>query len=84
MSLPAARRDTGVPSQVLMTNHITITVLAQELSDSYGLVPAMLEQQPAAGPEKFPRMQRDMADGIKPIGAGDERSCRLEAHVALF
>src|SRR4030067_2507201 len=70
--------------QVCVADDITITLLAQIVADRFGLTPAMLDQQPAAGLEKITRVLREMADDVESVGAGGEGSDWFEANIALF
>src|SRR6516225_782071 len=64
--------------------HFNKAALCQQLAYRHALIVAMFEQQPAAGPEMRGRVARDDADRVESVGAGGERTGRLEAQIALL
>src|SRR5690554_2125256 len=80
MPLPSAHPQ--LTTQIAPALHLVHPALAQQLTYRRCLLPAMLEQQPAARREMIRGLGDDAADIVQTILTADQRTGRLEAHIA--
>src|SRR5690606_25070416 len=81
-SMPLPSADPQLTTQIAPALHLVHPALAQQLTYRRCLLPAMLEQQPAARREMIRGLGDDAADIVQTILTADQRTGRLEAHIA--
>src|SRR6202000_1241528 len=82
-SVPATAADAVAVFQVAKGFHLDEAARVQQRAYGATLIPAMLDQQPAAGLEIIGRIADDAANRIQSIVARRQCAGRLETQIAL-